>query len=384
MSDGAFTLLRVRGIPIRVHWTLLLVLPYFAFAFSSGFASIVRAAGETPKRLVLPPLVWGLLVTIALFASIAFHELAHTFVAIRLGGRVRRITLMMLGGVSEVERMPEGPSGEWRMAIAGPLASAAIGALLLALRAPLRGAPADLRMGVFYLGSVNLTLAAFNLLPAFPMDGGRILRGLLTPRAGLARATEIAAAVGRGLAVAMGMLGLLGGNVMLMLIALFTWTGAAQESAGERVRSALRGLRLRDVASPRPAIVSVREPLAVAPERMRMSGRSAAILVDDAGAPLGVLRVDDVASVPAERRAEIPAGDLAARVAARSSIAGADDDVADALARAGAVSGGWIVVVDREAPDAGARFALVGPQEIEAVIALRAPPPRRRAAWRRA
>src|SRR5262245_40479146 len=109
---GSVTLFRVRGVPIRAHWTLLLIVPYLAFALSARFGALAERAGVSTGAVVLPPVVWGVVLALALFASVAVHELAHVWVAKRHGARVQGVTLMLLGGVSHVSRMPPRPSAE--------------------------------------------------------------------------------------------------------------------------------------------------------------------------------------------------------------------------------------------------------------------------------
>jgi Zn-dependent protease len=179
---GSLTLFRVRGVPIRAHWTLLLIVPYLAIALSLQFRSIAELAGVPDQGLVMPPLLWGIVLALALFASITLHELAHSVVALRFGGSVRSITLMLVGGVSQMSQIPRRPSQEALMAAVGPATSLGLGGLLYVAYAASRGARPDVQMALFDLAAMNLTLGLFNLLPAFPMDGGRVLRAVLASR----------------------------------------------------------------------------------------------------------------------------------------------------------------------------------------------------------
>lgn len=353
-QHGSLTLLRVRGVPIRVHWTLLLILPYVAFVFSGYFAHA--------------PLWGGALLAIGLFVSIALHELAHTLVALRAGGTVRDITLMMLGGVSSIERLPAGWQHETRMAAAGPLASFAIAAVLFAINALVPHTVAAPRLGLFYLAEANVVLGVFNLLPAFPMDGGRVLRGLLSARLGLVRATRIAARVGRVLAVVIAGFALATGNWLLLLVALFVYAGGRAEEDSEVVHEALRGLTIADVMAPAPA-VSLDAALAELPARMREAGRVELVVVDDQAHAVGLVRARDLADLPAQARAVLHVRDLAARVAHGAVVAAADEDAEHALARAGAAGTEFVIAVD---PDGDAPIGLVGPREMERAFALRA------------
>jgi Zn-dependent protease/CBS domain-containing protein len=193
-----------------------------------------------------------------LFLCVTLHELGHSLMARRLGVRVKDITLLPIGGVARLETMPEKPSHELLIAAVGPLVNFVIAlglglALLFMMGTRLffnLGHLARLLMGpdsflslVIYLLSANLVLGVFNLIPAFPMDGGRVLRSLLAMRMEYPRATRIAATVGQGMAVIFGIVGLFS-NPFLVFIAFFVWVGAAQEASMVQTKSALEGMRV--------------------------------------------------------------------------------------------------------------------------------------------
>ena len=216
MLGGSFQIAKIRGIPIRVHMTLLIVLPIFGYDFSEEFSAY--------------PLAWGMLAAATLFLSVALHELGHSFVSIAKGFPVRDILLLPIGGLAQLARMPERPRDEFQVAIAGPLVSLALGGGLLALGTS--GLPlgsSELARFCVLIGSINLSLFAFNLLPAFPMDGGRILRAALARRKGRVAATRIAARLGKILAIILGMLGWHYGNPLLVVIAVFIFFSAGAE-----------------------------------------------------------------------------------------------------------------------------------------------------------
>jgi len=229
MFEHSVTIFRVWGIPVRLHFSLLLFLPYAAYVTSYQFANIANAAGIDPHELAAPPFVWGIFLAIGLFVSIFLHELAHTAVARRSGARVQAITLMMLGGVSELKQDVR-PEREAFMAFAGPLISLAI-ALVSYLLFYFIAFPPGLGIALFVFSLTNLGLGLFNLLPAFPMDGGRVLRGLLVKPLGPHRATRVATTIGKWMAVAFAVVGLFTFNVLLILIAGFVYMGAAAERA---------------------------------------------------------------------------------------------------------------------------------------------------------
>ena len=289
---------RVAGIPIRLHPTFLLLLV------------LVLLSAEP------------LAVTVTLFmvfASVTVHELAHGVVAQRRGIVVRDIVLLPIGGVSELERLPERPKDQLEVALAGPATSAAIGLLALALTAGTGGSliPIDLVHGALLhrLGWLNLTLAAFNLLPALPLDGGRVLRALLAPRVGELRATLTAARIGRSIAIAMIGLGLLV-DLWLVIVGVFVLFGASAERTSAVVKERVVGLVARDLMRPVENVtvdevraiigadvitVSDTEPLEEAVAEIATAGVKEAVVVRE-GRPVGVLHTDDVRRLLVEGR----------------------------------------------------------------------------------
>jgi len=195
--------------------------------------------------LGLGALSWGVIFAFGLFASVLIHEFSHVLSAQSMGVRVKGITLMMLGGVSEMERIPEDRYAEFKLSIVGPLTSFALAGGLLVLRK--QTGSADVAFFSYWLGSVNLALAIFNLIPAFPLDGGRALRSALAARSGMDHATRVSVKISRTLAWALGLLGLLSFNVLLVLIALFIYSAATQELNMLLARGILKGIRAEEV-----------------------------------------------------------------------------------------------------------------------------------------
>jgi len=366
LRQGELTLFRVRGIPIRAHWSLLLALPYLAWVFSTHFASVAQLANVDPAALRLPPLAWGALLAIGLFASVALHELAHSLVAIRWGGRVQEITLMLIGGVSRMERIPRRPKQEALMAAAGPAASLALAFVLASLHQVLPHRAADLSMGLFYLAEINLSLGLFNLLPAFPMDGGRVLRALLAQRLGGARATRIATAVGQVAAVLFGLLGLWSGNLILVLIAVFLYSGAGAEARAEKFREAIGGLTVGDLMVPNPPVVSLEAGAADALANMRSAGRMELVAITSEGRPVGVVRAADLFALAPTQTLR----DLGERLTASTVVAQWSEPASDALDHATEASADYVVAVDPAR--GGALVGLLGRRELENALALRA------------
>lgn len=311
---GAFQIATLRGIPIRVHYSFLLVLPFLAFLFGQAFRGAALAADVPPERLMGHPMLWGLGLAVALFLAVLVHELAHSLYALRKGGEVSDITLLMIGGVSRITRMPDGPRHEALMALAGPVTSLALGGLFLGTYVLLEGARSfNLRFAFFYLGSLNIFLGIFNLLPAFPMDGGRVLRALLTGRMGRVRATQTAGLIGKGFAVLFGLLGLFSGNFILLIIAFFVFMGAEAESREVLMQSLLNRVHVRELMVPRTAAVSAEDSLEEVATRMQTERRRA-LPVLEGGRVVGLVTLATVRQVPALRRSQVRAREAALAV----------------------------------------------------------------------
>jgi len=246
---------RILGIPIHLHITFLIILPLFAWVFSEnttrllgfelGFGGL-DAGWETKYA-------FGTAAAIIFFATILAHELAHSWTAIRYGVRIKSITLMLFGGVASLEDMPKKPGQELTMAFAGPFTSLSIGlgsyagmTLLNMLSydsVVFEGTIVLLGLMAFY----NILLAGFNLLPAFPMDGGRMLRSYMATKMSHLEATRKAAKAGRYIAIAMGVIGIFTFQIFLILIAFFVYVGAREEEQATVIMDSLEGLRVRQL-----------------------------------------------------------------------------------------------------------------------------------------
>jgi len=233
----SWKLAEVSGIPIYVHATFLLIIGW-----------VVLTHGL--QGLGLGSILSGVFFVLIIFACVVLHELGHALMAKRYGILTRDITLLPIGGVARLERMPDKPLQEFWVALAGPAVNLVIAVVLffwLQLtnslepleRLSVTGGPFLER-----IMAVNIFLLAFNLLPAFPMDGGRILRALLATRVTYVTATRLAATVGQGMALLFGFLGLFT-NPFLIFIALFVWIGAGQEASVVEAKSAVGGITVR-------------------------------------------------------------------------------------------------------------------------------------------
>ncbi len=261
--DGSFRIGRLFGIPILIHYTFLLVIPLFAWIIGS---EILPTSGLLKDIFSVPidtsvissglmPWILGTIVALGLFAGVLVHELAHSVVALRKGIAINNITLMIFGGIAQMEEGTPDPKIELPMALVGPIASLIIGFLCCGLvyAAPsLSVSPGLQGVWIFvfgYLGMLNILLCAFNLIPAFPMDGGRVLRAWLATRMPLHRATKIAADIGKGFAIIFGIFGLVTFSPFLILIALFIYIGANAESTAVKYSHLLQNVTIGDMMS---------------------------------------------------------------------------------------------------------------------------------------
>lgn len=248
---NSIRLFSVRGIDIRMHITFPLILVWAAIQFGLLANQGLRGA------------VFGIIVTLLLFTIVVLHELGHSAAARYYGVSVKQIVLLPIGGVAQLARIPEQPLQEFVIAIAGPLVNFGL-AIVLTLAALLFGnglnlinmsvtlsgiASASLASVFGYVFISNLFLGLFNLLPAFPMDGGRVLRALLATRLSYPRATSIAVTIGQGMAFLLGLYGFLGGGFFLILVAIFIFIGAGQEGQLVQLRSVFNGLKVEQAFS---------------------------------------------------------------------------------------------------------------------------------------
>ena len=295
MFDQNITVFRLWKIPIKLNITLLLFIPYVAFVATRQFAAFADRLGTPVEQLHLPPFAWGLLLSVALFVSILIHELAHSLVARKQGSEVQSITLMALGGVSQL-RGEVRPEDEAWMSVVGPLAS--LGLAALSYGAALLPLPPEAAAALLVVAWMNLALGVFNLLPAFPMDGGRVLRGLLVGRIGRSRATRIATNVGKVMAAGFTVYGLITFNLILILIAAFVYLGASAEQGRFAARDVLHDVTVTDVMTSRLGEARPDEPAAEVARRLLIGNLvGATVLAPDGVAPrlLGLVLASELA-----------------------------------------------------------------------------------------
>lgn len=245
----AFRIAQVRGIDIKVHITFFLILIFGGLQW----------ADSTPGNPI-EGILFGVVLMLLLFACVTLHELGHSIAAQGYGIPVKEIVLLPLGGVALISKNPEKPLHELVIAAAGPLVNVIIAAVLFGVVAGTGAVPTDigqlgrllegpsLQTMLVWLLAANISLVIFNLIPAFPLDGGRIFRALLAMGIGYPRATRIAAIVGQVVAVGLGIWGLTSGNILLILVAVFIFMGAGQEASvvQPNATSVLKTMRVGD------------------------------------------------------------------------------------------------------------------------------------------
>jgi Zn-dependent protease len=331
----SFTIARIAGIPIKIHATFFLILV---------FVAIVHA-GEGGGGILL-----GLVFILALFACVVLHELGHSLVAMHYGIRVRDITLLPIGGVAALERMPEHPQQEFLVAVAGPAVNLVIAGILyvglssVGALEPMGELSVTKGSLVERLMVVNVFLAAFNMLPAFPMDGGRMLRALMAHRMDYERATRLAARIGQGMALVFGLLGLLF-NPFLIFIALFVYIGAEQEAAMVTMRAAFQGGPVRDAMVSEFRTLHFHDPLTFAIQYLIEGSQQDFPVIDDKERVLGVLTRADLLAGLSRGHDRSPVGSL---VRSDVGFLAPDDRLDESLERLRSAGTTALPVVDND------------------------------------
>ena len=359
-------LFSVWGINVRVHLTFVLILAWAAFAWSDSPGAGISGA------------IFGIVAMLLLFGCITLHELGHSFLALRYGLRVRDIVLLPIGGVSQIEEMPNKPGQELAIAIVGPAISVAIAIVLfgISLLAGVQSSLASFDLSgslvslgwqgmLAYLAVANLILGVFNLIPAFPMDGGRALRALLAMRLDYRRATGVAVAVGQGLAMIAGLFGFINGNLILVLVAIFVWIGASQEVGMADVQDVLSGVRVGEVMTRQPLALVSSDTISRAVDLTLSTSQGDFPVLDGVdGRVIGLLTRDDLLRGLRSQGAATPVVDV---MHTSFSVAGPNDPLLLTQRRMGADNVQVVPVVDGQkslvglltATDIGEAFAVL-------------------------
>ncbi|NIC00771.1 site-2 protease family protein [Halobacterium sp. R2-5] len=308
----SFTVTRIWDIPIRVNTSLLVFLPILAWLIGSGaqiqfYAGLIEGVtgvGFDLSRLEAGNTSWliGVTAALGLFVSVTLHELGHSWAALRYGIGIESITLWILGGLAALESLPKEWDREFWIAVAGPVTSVLVAA---GCYAAVLAVPESLQVTRFvlgYLALTNLLLAGFNLLPAFPMDGGRVLRALLARTRPYGTATRIAARIGVGFAFLFAVVGVLSFNLLLLLLAWFIYGAATTESRTVLLDELLEGITVGDIMTRDPATVSADVSVAELGRRLLSDRQTLHLVTDSTGTARGVVALDDLRKVPERER----------------------------------------------------------------------------------
>jgi len=305
--DGSYRIGRIFNIPILIHYTFLLVIPLFAWIIGSQITVTVGMLQDifhvtidtTVATAGYMPYVLGAIISVGLFFGVLVHELAHSLVAQRKGIAIQSITLMIFGGIATMEEGIPDPKAELPMALVGPVASLIFGAVCFAIMVVTPAFitnPPVAGVVIFvagYLGFLNTILCFFNLIPAFPMDGGRVLRAWLAGRMPLHKATQIAADIGKGFAILFAIIGIFTFEPFLILITLFIYLGANMESMAVKYSHVLQDVTVGSMMSAPVTTVGPTQPVSEI-ITMMYSSKHLGFPVVDRGTLVGMITLADV------------------------------------------------------------------------------------------
>lgn len=298
---------RIMGIPIKLHITFLLILPVFAFYFAAN----PPAFGFNDVKPLILRYALSTAAALLLFTCVLLHELGHSYVAKKHGTNIQSITLFLFGGVSSMEEIPRNPKIEFKMALAGPSISLLLGSALIIIYGLFNTNTTNpyARL-IWFVGYINIVLFVFNLIPAFPMDGGRVLRAVLAGRMSYIRATRYAANVGKMFAIFMGITGLfVPGGLWFILIAFFIYIGASEEEKSTEVSILLEGVKIKDIMSKEVTTVPSAMPVEELVDFMFRYKHMGYPVVDDSEVK-GIVTFTDVQKVPKEERKNVTVGQI--------------------------------------------------------------------------
>ena len=312
----------IRGIPIRLHVTFLVILVFFIWLFADNtfeMFGMVFGFGGTDIPTWLKYL-FSTITSILFFSTLLFHEISHSIVAQSYGINIRSITLFIIGGVAQMEDIPKEPRMEARISAAGPAFSLSVGIIAYAVYdifGPVTEAAGTfgdaLLIMVGIIAFYNIVLGIFNLIPAFPMDGGRILRSLLAMRMPYIDATRKAVAVGKSFAFLMGIIGLFGLDPVLLLIAFFIYYGATGEEEATVISVTLEGVTVRDIMTGVPDVIYVPPDWTLDRliEVMFKTKHTGYPVQESQNSPvLGVVTFSDIRSIPEHERGDVRVRDV--------------------------------------------------------------------------
>ena len=306
---GSFRLGKIAGIEIDINVSWIIILVLLTVSLATGWFPQLYPGWSIATYWVV-----SLISALLLFVSVLLHELSHSLVARRRGLAVKNITLFIFGGVSNIEQEPKSPGVEFQMAVVGPLTSLLIGAVCYLLLLPLRGTHSPLESILFYLAATNILLGLFNLIPGFPLDGGRVLRSIVWKITGsLAKATRVASLSGQIIAylfIFWGLWQLFGGDVLdgiwIGFIGWFLLSAAQSANTQVALQSALRGVTVAEVMNPTPPTVPANISLQKLTDEYFLPHGLRCALVMQGDRLAGLITLSDIRHVPREQWGYIP------------------------------------------------------------------------------
>ena len=306
---GSFRIGKIAGIEIDINVSWIIILVLLTVSLATGWFPVLYTGWSTATYWVV-----SLISALLLFVSVILHELAHSLVARRRGLPVKNITLFIFGGVSNIEQEPKSPGVEFQVAIVGPLTSLLIGAVCYLLLLPLRGANSPLEGILFYLAVTNVLLGVFNLIPGFPLDGGRVLRSIIWKITGsLTKATRVASISGQVIAylfIFWGIWQIFGGDVLngiwIGFIGWFLLSAAQSANTQVTLESALRGVTVGEVMNPTPPTVPANISLQQLTDEYFLPHGLRFALVIQGDQLAGLITLSDIRHVPREQWGYVP------------------------------------------------------------------------------
>jgi Zn-dependent protease/predicted transcriptional regulator len=306
---GTFRIGKIAGIDIDIHVSWIIIFVLLTVSLATGWFPQLYARWSTATYWLI-----AFFSSLLLFVSVLLHELAHSLVARRRGLSVKSITLFIFGGVSNIEREPPSPGIEFQIAFVGPLTSIVIGVVCYLLQVPLRGSNSPLEGILYYLAVTNILLGVFNLIPGFPLDGGRVLRSIVWRLTGnLPQATRVATLTGQVIAYLFILLGILLffvgdflDGIWFGFIGWFLLSAAQSANAQGMLTSVLRGVTVGEVMNPKPATVPADISLQQLVDASFLPGGLRYALVMQGDKLLGLITLSDIRHIPREQWGQVP------------------------------------------------------------------------------
>jgi Zn-dependent protease/CBS domain-containing protein len=306
---GSFRIGKIAGIDIDIHVSWIIILVLLTWSLATGWFPQLYPGWSTATYWVV-----SLIASLLLFVSVLLHELAHSLVARRRGLAVKNITLFVFGGVSNIEQEPKSAGIEFQMAVVGPLTSLLIGAVCFLLQLLLRGTNSPLQGILFYLAVTNILLGIFNLIPGFPLDGGRVLRSIVWKISGsMRRATRVATITGQIIGYLFILLGIwlfftsnILDGIWLGFIGWFMLSAAQSANSQGALESVLRGVTVGEVMNPTPATVPANISLQQLVDTYFLPKGLRYALVMQADQLVGLMTLNDIRHIPREQWGQVP------------------------------------------------------------------------------